>query len=49
MTMDKAYEAGETRLLTFDLSMEPVVPPRRNHLSFWVYDREMYKKRNEVE
>lgn len=29
--------------------MEPVVPPKANRLSPWEYDKEMYKKRNEVE
>lgn len=29
--------------------MEPVVPPKVNRLSPWEYDKEMYKKRNEVE
>ena len=47
--MDKAYEGDETRQLVFDLGMEPVVPPRSTRLSPWEYDREMYKKRNEVE
>ena len=47
--MDKAYEGDETRQLVFDLGMEPVVPPKRNRLSPWEYDKEMYKKRNEVE
>ena len=47
--MDRAYEGNETRQLVFDLGMEPVVPPKRNRLSPWEYDKEMYKKRNEVE
>ena len=47
--MDKAYEGDETRQLVFDLGMQPVVPPKRNRLSAWKYDKEMYKKRNEVE
>ncbi|WP_212716785.1 transposase, partial [Zooshikella ganghwensis] len=47
--MDKAYEGDETRQLVIDLNMEPVVPPRMNRISPWTYDREMYKKRNEVE
>lgn len=47
--MDKAYEGDETRQLVFDLGMIPVVPPKSNRLSVWEYDREMYKKRNEVE
>ena len=47
--MDKAYEGDETRQLVFDLGMTPVVPPKENRVSVWEYDREMYKKRNEVE
>ena len=47
--MDKAYEGDETRQLILDLDMEPVVPPKRNRLNPWEYDKEMYKKRNEVE
>ena len=47
--MDKAYEGDETRQLVFDLGMMPVVPPKENRLSVWEYDKEMYKKRNEVE
>jgi transposase len=47
--MDKAYEGDETRQLVFDLGMEPVVPPKSNRLSSWEYDREIYKKRNQVE
>ena len=27
----------------------PVVPPKSNRLNPWEYDREMYKRRNEVE
>lgn len=47
--MDKAYEGDETRQLVFDLGMKPVVPPKSNRVSIWQYDKEMYKKRNEVE
>lgn len=47
--MDKAYEGDETRQLVFDLGMTPVVPPKENRVAAWEYDREMYKKRNEVE
>ena len=47
--MDRAYEGDETRQLIFDLGMTPVVPPKSNRLSVWEYDKEMYKKRNEVE
>jgi len=47
--MDKAYEGDETRQLVFELGMTPVVPPKENRVAIWEYDREMYKKRNEVE
>ena len=46
--MDKAYEGDETRQLVLELKMLPVVPPRSNRLSVWEYDKEMYKKRDEV-
>jgi transposase len=49
MLMDKAYEGDETRQLVLDLGMIPVVPPKSNRLDPWQYDRELYKKRNEVE
>jgi transposase len=32
-----------------DFEMEPVVPPKCNRLVPWEYDRELYKRRNEVE
>ena len=47
--MDKAYEGDPMRQLVFDLGMTPVVPPKKNRIAIWEYDREMYKKRNEVE
>ena len=47
--MDKAYEGDETRQLVMDFGMIPVVPPKTNRIFPWEYDREMYKKRNEVE
>ena len=49
MLMDKAYESNETRPLVLYLGMIPVVPPKSNRLDPWEYDRELYKKRNEVE
>lgn len=47
--MDRAYEGDETRQLFFDLGMKPVVPPKRNRLTPGAYDRQLYKKRNELE
>ena len=45
----QAYEGDETRQLVLELEMLPVVPPKSNRLTPWEYDKEMYKKRNEVE
>ena len=47
--MDRADEDDETRQLVLDLGFVPVVPPKSNRLSPWEYDREMYRRRNEVE
>jgi len=47
--MDKAYEGDDTRQLVLDLGMVPVVPPKINRITPWEYDKQMYKKRNEVE
>jgi len=47
--MDRAYEGDETRQLIFDMGLEAVVPPKATRLNPWEYDRELYKKRNEVE
>ena len=49
LIMDRAYEGNETRQLALDLGFIPVVPPKENRLEPWEYDREMYKRRNEVE
>jgi transposase len=47
--MDRAYEGDETRQLALDLGLIPVVPPKRDRLNPWQYDRTLYKKRNEIE
>ena len=49
LIMDRAYEGNETRQLALDLGFIPVVPPLCTRVSPWQYDREMYKRRNEVE
>jgi len=49
MIMDRAYEGDVTRQLVLDLGLTPVVPPKSNRIEPWQYDREMYKKRNEIE
>ena len=47
--MDRAYEGQETRHLAVALGFTPVVPPRQNRFAPWAYDRQLYKRRNEVE
>ena len=49
LLMDRAYEGNETRQLALDLGYIPVVPPKESRLDPWEYDRELYKRRNEVE
>jgi len=49
MIMDKAYEDVATRQLVLDLGFVPVVPPKSNRVDPWEYDKELYKRRNEVE
>ena len=49
LLMDRAYEGNETRQLAIDLGYIPVVPPLRTRIEPWDYDRQLYKRRNEVE
>jgi transposase len=49
LLMDRAYEGDETRQLVLDLGMIPVVPPKSNRPNPCEYNRELYKKHNEVE
>ena len=49
LLMDRAYEGNETRQLALDLGLTPVVPPLKTRVEPWEYDREMYRRRNEVE
>ena len=47
--MDGAYDDGQTLQLVLDFGYLPVVPPRSNRLDPWLYDRALYRKRNEIE
>ncbi len=49
LVMDRAYEGSETRQLALALGYTPVVPPLRTRHDPWAYDRETYKRRNEIE
>ena len=47
--MDRAYEGRQTRELAAQLGFNPVVPPSQKRLEPWAYDKQIYKRRNEVE
>ena len=49
VVMDRAYQGNETRQLALALGFTPVVPPLRSRVDPWAYDKELYKRRNEVE
>ena len=49
MVMDRAYESNQTRQLALALGFTPVVPPLATRVVPWEYDKELYKRRNEVE
>jgi len=49
LLMDRAYEGNDTLQLALDLGFIPVVPLKSNRLQPWEYNREMYKRRNEIE
>ncbi len=49
LVADRAYEGDETRQLAADLGYKPVIPPKNNRKQPWVYDQQIYKRRNEVE
>ena len=47
--MDRAYEDDATRVPAVEQGFIPVVPPKKNRKEPWEYDKEIYKRRNEVE
>ena len=49
LCMDRAYEGDETRRLAVELGFVPVVLPNPNRVEPWEYDRDTYRRRNEVE
>ena len=49
MAMDKAYEGDETRACVTQAGFAPVGPPKEKRKEPWDYDKELYKRRNEVE
>ncbi len=49
VVLDRAYEGNETRQLARRLGVDPVGPPRKTRLDPWEDDRQLYKRRNEVD
>jgi transposase len=49
LIMDKAFEDDLTRYIAQTLGFYPIVPPKSNRLNPWDYDKELYKRRNEIE
>jgi transposase len=47
--MDRAYEGDRTRAKGVELGYMPVVPPKANRKAPWTYNKELYRKRNEIE
>jgi len=49
LVMDRAYEDNLTRYTAQTLNFRPVVPPKKNRKDPWEYDKQLYKRRNEIE
>jgi transposase len=49
LLMDRAYEGKKMRAKAVEKGFIPVVPPKRNRKNPWEYDKELYKRRNEIE
>jgi len=49
LLMERTYGDFKTRFTAWDLRFEAVVPPKRNNVHKWDYDKELYKRRNEIE
>ena len=47
--MDRAYEGDKTRALATTYGHTPIVPPKKNRIDPWEYDKEKYKRRIVVE
>jgi transposase len=49
LLMDSAYQDDATRELARSLGWLPVVPPNPQRRQPWAYDRQLYRKRNQIE
>ena len=46
---DQVYEDKQTRTIMKEQGFIPVIPPKKNRKQRWKYDKELYKRRNEIE
>jgi transposase len=49
LIMDRAYEGDQTRQMALDLGFTPVVPPKVTRRNPWSLNKQMYRRRNEIE
>ena len=49
LAMDKGYSSYAMVDLCKERMIEPVVPPKKNHKYPWLYNRNVYAYRNEIE
>ena len=49
VVMDKGYADKKTRKAVQNKKCVPVVPPKSNMKKPWKHDKELYKRRNEIE
>ena len=49
LLMDRVYEYDKTIALIKTQGFHAVVPPKKNHKSPWLYDKQFYKQRNNIE
>ncbi|GHT45099.1 hypothetical protein FACS189454_04030 [Planctomycetales bacterium] len=49
LAMNRAYEGDENRQQAKAKGLDLVVPSKKNRKEPWEYDKELYKRRNEVE
>jgi len=49
LIMDRAYQGDETRQLALDLGFKPVVPPTKDRLHPWSFNRALYRRHNGIE
>ena len=49
LVADRAYEGNETRQPAVALGYTPPIPPKSSRRDPWDFNRDIYKRRNEIE